>query len=184
MNNSKSLASSHVERIRLESPGAIERTQLFLLVVSNAVSRSEEFAAAHQEWVEDWENSTGYPVPANAEDFVRLAMIAGFTPQHLADEYAGRGVFEFRELLSMIQGGLQRFRLETNSGHPGHLKNNSAPPDDVQEVNRMMGLKQWQGKPPIDICRAYIRKQHKNATDEFVETQAQSLKRKRNRYAK
>ena len=68
-------------------------------------------------------------------------------------------------------------------GHPGHSENNSAPPEDVAEVNRMMRLKRWNGKAPIEVCRAYIQANHKNATEEFIETQAQSLKRKRNRYA-
>lgn len=72
----------------------------------------------------------------------------------------------------------------TTLGQPGHLKNKLSPPDDVSEVNRMMNLKRWQGKLPIEVCRAYIREKHKNTTDEFIETQAQSLKRKRNRHVK
>lgn len=182
MNKSKLLINSHVERIRRESPGAIERNQSFMLAIANAIG-GEDFTEAQQAWLKDWENSTGYPVPATPEDILRLAMLAGFTPKHLADEWAGRGVFDFPSLLSVIQGGLQRVRVKLTPGHPGHSKNNSAPPEDVLEVNKMMLLKRWQGKTPIEVCRAYILAKHKNARDEFIETQSQSLKRKRNRYA-
>lgn len=70
---------------------------------------------------------------------------------------------------------------ETPPEQPGHFEN-KIPPEDVQEINRMMKLKRWQGKNPIDACRAYIRAKHKNANEQFIESQAQSLKRKRNRY--
>ena len=84
--------------------------------------------------------------------------------------------------LKRLESGLRKpAAAETPAGQPGHSEN-KIPPEDVQEINRMMRLKRWNGKAPIEVCRAYIQEKHKNATEDFIETQAQSLKRKRNRY--
>lgn len=83
--------------------------------------------------------------------------------------------------LKRLESRIRKPAAETPAGHPGHSKNKT-PPEDVREINRMMRLKRWQGKTPIEVCRAYIQTKHKNANEEFIETQAQSLKRKRNRY--
>jgi hypothetical protein len=102
-------------------------------------------------------------------EFVPIAAFSGEPSEAIRD-------------LKRLESRIRKPAAKTPTGQPGHLKNKLSPPDDVSEVNRMMNLKRWQGKPPIEVCRAYIRDKHKNASDEFIETQAQSLKRKRNRY--
>jgi len=87
-----------------------------------------------------------------------------------------------RDLKRLEAGLMKPATPQTPPGHAGHFKNNSGPPDAVQEVNRMIHLKRWQNKPPIEVCRAYIKAKFANLSVDMIETQAQSLKRKRNRY--
>ena len=95
-------------------------------------------------------------------------------------QFGGDPSAAIREL-KRLESAIRKPAAKTPAGQPGHSENKT-PPDDVQEINRMMRLKRWQGKEPIEVCRAYIQAKHKNASDEFIETQAQNLKRKRNRY--
>lgn len=70
------------------------------------------------------------------------------------------------------------------AGQTGHSKNNSPPPDDVAAVMRLMKLKRWQDKNPIDVCRHYVSKNIVGLPDDEAETAATNLKRKVNRHRK
>ena len=125
-------------------------------------------------------------VPMNSAEF-RTSLAGRLPPndRRRIVELAGLTIAEamqlsFPEIVNSARRNIKS-TAKNQVGQAGHSKN-KIPPEDVQEINRMMKLKRWQGKTPIEICRAYIRGKYKNATEDFVETQAQSLKRKRNRY--
>ncbi len=65
-----------------------------------------------------------------------------------------------------------------------HSNNNLVPPDDVAEVLRLMKLKRWKDKNPIDVCRHYIKDKLKIQDKAAAEKAAGNLKRNLNRYRK
>lgn len=88
-------------------------------------------------------------------------------------------------LAAMVTGGLATTPSEptgTSVGQVGRSKKRIGPPEDVQAVMRMMTLKKWKGKNPIDVCREYTRKQNPNADSDTIKREASSLKRKVNRH--
>lgn len=101
-------------------------------------------------------------------EFVPIAAFSGEPSEAIRD-------------LKRLESRIRKPAAKTPSGHPGHSRN-KIPPKDVQEIFRMMKLKRWTDKNPIDVCRAYIKKEHKNASDEDIEKLAKNLKRNLNRY--